>query len=69
LIADRSTWWKPAVADESAVEALLQERGVSYIDWANWLQIDHRERELGEAEGRERIKLVEREDFLKAAKG
>jgi ferredoxin--NADP+ reductase len=69
LIADRATWWKPAVADESAVEALLQERGVPYIDWANWLQIDHRERELGEAEGRERIKLVEREDFLKAAKG
>jgi hypothetical protein len=31
--------------------------------------IDQRERDLGEAEGRERVKLVERDDFLKAAKG
>jgi len=69
LIADRENWWKPEVSDESAVEALLQERGVAYIDWASWLMIDQRERELGQPEGRERIKLVERDDFLKAAKG
>ena len=49
--------------------ALLEERNVAFIDWADWLMIDQRERELGEAEQRERIKLVEREDFLKAAKG
>ena len=68
LIADRANWWQPTIHDEGAINALLQERGVAYIDWANWLMIDQRERELGEAEGRERIKLVEREDFLKTAK-
>jgi len=68
LIADRENWWQPTTPDEGAINALLQERGVAYIDWANWLMIDQRERELGEAEGRERIKLVEREDFLKTAK-
>jgi ferredoxin--NADP+ reductase len=68
LIADRENWWQPTTPDEGAINALLQERGVAYIDWANWLMIDQRERELGEAEGRERIKLVDREDFLKTAK-
>jgi ferredoxin--NADP+ reductase len=68
LIADRENWWQPTTPDEGAINALLQERGVAYIDWDNWLMIDQRERELGEAEGRERIKLVEREDFLKTAK-
>ncbi len=68
LIADRANWWHPTIPDEGAINALLQQRGVAYIDWANWLMIDQRERELGEAEGRERIKLVEREDFLKTAK-
>jgi ferredoxin--NADP+ reductase len=68
LIADRENWWQPTTPDEGAIKALLQQRGVAYIDWANWLMIDQRERELGEAEGRERIKLVDREDFLKTAK-
>jgi ferredoxin--NADP+ reductase len=68
LIADRENWWQPTTPDEGAINALLQERGVAYIDWANWLMIDQRERELGEADGRERIKLVDREDFLKTAK-
>ena len=56
-------------ADEAAVVALLEERDVEYIGWPEWLLIDARERALGEAEGRERIKLVDREDFLSVAKG
>ena len=69
LIADRETWWQPTSADEAAVVALLEERGVEYIGWPEWLMIDARERALGEAEGRERIKLVDRDDFLSVAKG
>ena len=69
LIADRETWWQPTSADEAAVVALLEERGVEYIGWPEWLMIDARERALGEAEGRERIKLVDRGDFLSVAKG
>ena len=69
LIDDRQTWWQPAAPDEASVTSLLESRGVQYIGWPEWLMIDAREKALGEAEGRERIKLVEREDFLDAAKG
>ena len=69
VIADRAKWWSPENADESAVDALLNSRGVEFVGWPQWLMIDAREKALGEAEGRERIKLVEREDFLRVAKG
>jgi ferredoxin--NADP+ reductase len=69
VIADRAKWWSPENADESAVDALLNSRGVEFVGWPEWLLIDAHEKALGEAEGRERIKLVEREDFLRVAKG
>ena len=69
LIADRETWWKPRAADEASVVELLQERGVDFVGWPQWLLIDAHERSLGEAAGRERIKLVDRADFLAVAKG
>ena len=69
IIADRASWWQPTHHDASGVQALLESRGVDVVGWPEWLMIDARERELGKAEGRERIKLVDREDFLKAAKG
>jgi len=69
IIADRASWWQPTHHDASGVQAMLESRGVDVVGWPEWLMIDARERALGEAEGRERIKLVEREDFLKAAKG
>jgi ferredoxin--NADP+ reductase len=69
IIADRDKWWAPEHADESAVDALLNSRGVEFVGWPQWLLIDAQEKALGEAEGRERIKLVEREDFLRVAKG
>lgn len=67
LIADQQNWWKPAHPEESAVVDLLKQRGVRFIDWDGWLQIDAQEQSLGEASGRERVKLVERADFEKLA--
>ena len=69
IIADKDSWWQPTNHDASGVQTLLESRGVDVVGWPEWLMIDARERQLGEADGRERIKLVEREDFLKAAKG
>jgi ferredoxin--NADP+ reductase len=69
VIADRDKWWAPENADESAVDALLNSRGVEFVGWPEWLLIVAHEKALGEAEGRERIKLVERNDFLRVAKG
>ena len=69
IIADKASWWQPSVTDADGVVQLLNERGVEFVGWPEWLLIDAKERALGEAEGRERIKLVERDDFLKAARG
>ena len=41
---------------------------MDFVDWADWLKIDAKEIALGEAQGRERIKLVERDDFIRVAK-
>ncbi len=40
---------------------------VPYTTWQGWYRLDAHERSLGEPEGRERIKVVERHDMLKAS--
>jgi ferredoxin--NADP+ reductase len=68
VIGDRSLWWNPANPEEYSVQDLLSQRGIEVIDWKAWLRIDEKERSLGEAQGRERIKLYERSEFMAAAK-
>jgi ferredoxin--NADP+ reductase len=67
LIEDRNTWWKPAHQDEQSVIDLLKGKNVKFVGWPEWLKVDAAERQLGEDQGRERIKLVDRQDFLSAA--
>ncbi|MDI9898111.1 pyridine nucleotide-disulfide oxidoreductase, partial [Rhodococcus sp. IEGM 1381] len=40
---------------------------VPFTTWDGWYRLDAHERSLGEPEGRERVKVVEREDMLKAS--
>jgi ferredoxin--NADP+ reductase len=47
----------------------MDSRGIEYVGWPEWLKIDAEEKRLGQTQQRERIKLVEREDFLEIAKG
>ena len=68
ILEDQAKYWNPSKADEADVVALLESKQVKFLGWPEWLKIDARERSLGEAQGRERIKLVERQDFLDAAK-
>lgn len=68
ILEDRAKYWNPGRADEAEIVALLESKQVKFLGWPEWLKIDARERSLGEAQGRERIKLVERQDFLDAAK-
>lgn len=63
LIADKATWWQPTSPDESAVTELLDSKAVAYVTWADWLKVDAEEIRLGEADGRERIKLFDRADY------
>jgi len=67
VIADRENWWQPTNPDEQSVVDLLNAKNVKFVGWPEWLKIDATERALGEAQGRERIKLVDRPDFIAAA--
>ena len=67
VIEDRESWWKPAHPDEQSVNELLLSKDVKFLGWPEWLKVDATERKLGEDQGRERIKLVDRQDFLSAA--
>ncbi|GHH81789.1 pyridine nucleotide-disulfide oxidoreductase [Kitasatospora indigofera] len=57
----------PEAPAEDAVTAFLEGRGVRYTTWEGWHRLDAHERALGEREGRERIKVVEREDMIRAS--
>lgn len=57
----------PAAPAPEAVEAFLAERGVRWTTWEGWHRLDAAEKALGEPQGRERVKIVEREDMLKAS--
>jgi ferredoxin--NADP+ reductase len=68
IIEDKNTWWQPAYPSEDSITELLTSRKIDFVGWPEWLRIDAEEKRLGEAQERERIKLVEREDFLTVAK-
>ena len=68
IIEDKNNWWQPASPSEDSITDLLNSRKIEFVGWPEWLRIDAEEKRLGEAQERERIKLVEREDFLTVAK-
>jgi len=68
IIEDKNNWWQPASPSEDSITDLLTSRKIDFVGWPEWLRIDAEEKRLGEAQERERIKLVEREDFLAIAK-
>ncbi|RSS48637.1 pyridine nucleotide-disulfide oxidoreductase [Streptomyces sp. WAC07061] len=57
----------PAAPEPEAVEAFLAERRVRYTTWDGWYKLDAAEKALGEPQGRERVKIVEREEMLGAS--
>ena len=68
IIEDKNNWWDPSSPSEDSIIELLTSRNIDFVGWPEWLRIDAEEKRLGEAQERERIKLVEREDFLTVAK-
>ncbi|MEU6341757.1 FAD-dependent oxidoreductase [Streptomyces sp. NPDC046977] len=54
----------PAVPDPDAVVKLLEQRGIRYTTREGWYRLDAHERSLGRPEGRERVKVVDREAML-----
>lgn len=59
----------PVAPEESAIIEELESRGIRYTTWEGWHQLDAAERAAGEAEGRERKKVVEWEDMVRHSRG
>ncbi len=67
LLDDASGFAPAAEPDPEAVTAFLEDKGIPFTTWAGWYRLDAHERALGEPQGRERVKVVEREDMLAAS--
>ena len=64
LIADAPNLTPAPIRDPQALLNLLVSRGVHVVDWEGWVGIDAAEIALGQAQGRERIKIADRELLL-----
>lgn len=71
LLADleRAPADAPAERSPGSILAHLAERGVDVTTWAGWERLDAHEVALGGAAGRERIKVVPREEMLRVTRG
>src|SRR5262245_43146558 len=69
LLEDAGSGALPRVADPGteALQRLLLERGVAFIEYAGWEAIDLSERMAGEPHGRPRVKLATWDGLLSAA--
>jgi ferredoxin--NADP+ reductase len=67
LVKDQASWWSPAEPSEEAITALLDSRGVQYTNLDGWRRLDDHEKSLGTPHGRERIKVVDREEMLRVS--
>lgn len=57
------------VGDAESFDALLAERGVTYVDFAGWRKLDRHERSEGKTAGRPRLKVVARDEQVQIAVG
>ena len=53
--------------DPDAVLELLEKRGIEVVTWTGWRSIELAEAALGEAQGRDRVKIADRAELLRAA--
>ncbi|WP_457032903.1 FAD-dependent oxidoreductase [Kitasatospora sp. P5_F3] len=57
----------PEAPEQDAIVSFLAETGVNYTSWDGWKLLDAYERALGEPQDRERVKVVERAEMLRAS--
>lgn len=69
LVADSAGLERAPEREPEAVTAFLGERGVDHVEWTGWMLLDAYEQTLGEPHGRERVKVVPREDMLAVMRG
>lgn len=79
LLEDRLNLPAAEEPDEDSIIKLLEDRGVEYVTWEGWLKLDAYEKSLGASyvhpdpsSGeliRERVKVVDREEMIRVARG
>lgn len=69
LMEDAAEWWTPESPDAAAITELLHERHVPFTTVEGWHRLDARELELGSEGGRERVKVVPREEMTRISRG
>ena len=68
LLTDLDTLVAPEQPEPEAVDRYLDSRGIAFTSWQGWEKLDSHELAQGEAQGRERIKVVPRADMVKIAR-
>ena len=68
LLADHDALPSPEVADADAIVEHLEARGVEFTTEAGWALLDAHELSLGEAAGRERVKVVPRDEMIRISR-
>ena len=68
LLADLDSLQPPELPDPDAILEHLTARGVAFTTEEGWSRLDAHEIALGEAAGRERIKVVPREEMLRISR-
>jgi ferredoxin--NADP+ reductase len=69
LLSDAETLAAPKYASPDAILDFLAARGIPFTTWEGWGKLDAHEKSLGLAAGRERIKVVEREEMTRVSRG
>ncbi|WP_091624839.1 FAD-dependent oxidoreductase [Amycolatopsis saalfeldensis] len=68
LLADADTLAAPKYGSPDAILDFLATRGIPFTTWDGWAKLDAHEKSLGEPHGRERIKVVEREEMIRVSR-
>ena len=69
VLADGGSLRTASAPEPASVLEFLRSGGVRYVEWSGWELIEAHERALGEAAGRERIKVVPRAEMTAIAHG
>ncbi|MDQ1555645.1 MAG: ferredoxin/flavodoxin---NADP+ reductase [Actinomycetota bacterium] len=67
VMNDQANWWTPTHPDEASVLELLESRGVEFTNLDGWHNLDAFEQALGAPHGRARIKIVPRDEMVRAS--
>ncbi|MGW4482647.1 FAD-dependent oxidoreductase [Amycolatopsis sp. NPDC004368] len=68
LLADVDTLTQPKHDSPDAILEFLTGRGIPFTTWEGWGKLDAHEKSLGEPHGRERIKVVERDEMIRVSR-